>query len=164
VSEEYQKLSLQEFAALGIGHAPQIERLRSEGRWVVETPFSFTGKGPILLYIASDGRQVRFSEGGGLLSYLESQGMDLSMDPVLSKTAFHALKETPGTAVGSGEVFLQSTPERAPQDMWRFLQAIIEVAGLRHSKYKDALVQLARIATTSPQAPTLPELDSGPGV
>lgn len=163
MNEEYQSMSLAELAALGIGHPPQIERLRAGGRWVAQTPFIYAGTGPVVLYIVSDGQRVRFSEGGRLLAFLESQGMDLSTDPVLSKTVFHALKETPGTAVGSGEVFLVSTPEHASQDLWRFLQAVVEVAGLRHSKYKDALVQLARVAGTQPDFMAPPDFDRGPG-
>jgi hypothetical protein len=37
--------------------------------------------------------------------------------------------------------------------MWRFLQLINEVLGLRHCKYKDALLQLSRRGATSPDTP-----------
>ena len=154
-------MSLAELAALGVAHPPQVERLRTGGRWAAQTPFIYAGTGPVVLYIDSDGQRVRLSEGGRLLSFLESQGMELSMDPVLSKTVFHALKETPGTAVGSGEVYLVTTPEHAPQDLWRFLQAVVEIAGLRHSKYKDALVQLARLSRQPLDLEAPPELDPG---
>ena len=87
---------------------------------------------------------MRFSDGGGLMRYLESQGMDLSLDPVIGKTVFHALKETPGCGAASGQVYLESTPDQAGADLWRFLQILVEMIGLRHSKYKDALVQLNR--------------------
>jgi len=144
VSEGSETLSADQFAALSIGHASAVERLRLPGRFVVETGLAYPGKGPLAIQITSDGRTVRFSDGGGLLRYLESQGMDLSMDPVISKTVFHAIKETPGCGASSGQVYMDSTPEQVGVDLWRFLQIVVEVIGIRHSKYKDALVQLAR--------------------
>jgi hypothetical protein len=63
---------------------------------------------------------------------------------VLSKTVFHAVKETEGGIVSGGQVCLDSTVGRVPADLWRFLQLIAEIIGLRHSKYKDALLRLSR--------------------
>jgi hypothetical protein len=144
VTEGFETLSADQFAALSVGHASAVERLRLPGRFAVETAFVYPGKGPLIIQITSDGQTVRFSDGGGLLLYLESQGMELSMDPVISKTVFHALKETPGCGVASGQVYLDSAPDQVGVDLWRFLQIVVEIIGIRHSKYKDALVQLAR--------------------
>lgn len=144
MTDGFETLSADQFAALSIGHASAVERLRLPGRFAVETAFVYPGKGPLIVQITSDGHTVRFSDGGGLLLYLESQGMDLSMDPVISKTVFHALKETPGCTAAGGQVYLDSTPDQAGVDLWRFLQIVVEMIGMRHSKYKDALIQLAR--------------------
>ncbi|MCZ7664031.1 MAG: DUF1828 domain-containing protein [Thermoleophilia bacterium] len=142
--QQFERLPLTEFMSLCLGEPAQIERIRREARLAAETPFTYPGKGPVVVFIMSNSRGVRLSEGGRLLRYLESQGMDLAVDPVLSKTVFHALKETKGAGVGGGEIFLDSDPDRFAEDVWRFLQIILEVVGLRHSKYKDALVQLSR--------------------
>lgn len=150
MTDGFETLSADQFAALSIGHASAVERLRLPGRFVVETAFAYPGKGPVVVQITSDGRTVRFSDGGGLLLYLESQGMDLSMDPVISKTVFHALKETPGCSAESGQIYLDSRPQQVGVDLWRFLQIVVELIGIRHSKYKDALVQLARVGDGHP--------------
>ena len=144
MSDEFQSLSAEELASISLGYPSAVERLRHPARFEAQTGFIYPGKGSVLVYIVSDGATVRFSEGGRLLAYLESQGMDLTIDPVLSKTVFHALKETPGCAAANGEVYLESSPEQAGQDLWRFLQVLLEIIGIRHSKYKDALVQLTR--------------------
>lgn len=146
VTDSFETLSADQFAALLVGHASVVERLRLPGRFVAETALVYPGKGPVTVYITSDGGTVRFSDGGGLMRYLESQGMDLSLDLVVGKTVFHALKETPGCGAAEGEVYLESTPEQAGTDLWRFLQVLVEMVGLRHSKYKDALVQLTRVS------------------
>jgi hypothetical protein len=144
VSEPYQRIQTSELLALATGDPLQVDRLRQSTRIAGASPFEYPSKGPIVLFIRSDGSRVRVSEGGRLLKYLETQGMDLGLDNVLSKTVFHALKDVEGAAAGNGEVFIDTTPDAAPGAIWRFLQLIIEVIGLRHSKYKDALVQLAR--------------------
>lgn len=146
VTDSFETLSADQFAALLVGHASVVERLRLPGRFVAETALVYPGKGPVTVYITSDGGTVRFSDAGGLMRYLESQGMDLSQDLVVGKTVFHALKETPGCGAAEGEVYLESTPEQAGTDLWRFLQVLVEMVGLRHSKYKDALVQLTRVS------------------
>ncbi len=150
MSDEFQNLTSEEMAALGLGHESTVQRLRQPARFLAQTGFMYPGKGPVLVYVTSDGTSVRFSEGGKLLAYLESQGMDLTLDPVLSKTVFHALKETPGCSAANGEIYMDSTPAQAGADYWRFLQALLEVIGLRHSKYKDALVQLSRASDMLP--------------
>lgn len=144
MTDGFETLSADQFAALFIGHASAVERLRLPGRFGVETALVYPGKGPLIIEITSDGQSVRLSDGGGLLLYLESQGMDLSLDPVISKTVFHAIKETPGCSAASGQIYLDSTPDQVGVDLWRFLQILVEMIGMRHSKYKDALVQLAR--------------------
>ena len=63
---------------------------------------------------------------------------------VVSKTVFHAVKEVEGAGAGSGEIYLDSTSDAVTADLWRFLQLVTELIGLRHSKYKDALLQLSR--------------------
>lgn len=87
---------------------------------------------------------VRISDGGDLIKSLDEQGMDLSVDMVLSKTVFHVVKETDGGTVAGGEICLDSTVGKVPADLWRFLQLVAEIIGLRHSKYKDALLRLSR--------------------
>ena len=93
---------------------------------------------------AAASRTVRISDGGDLIKSLDEQGMDLSVDMILSKTVFHAVKETEGGTVTGGQVCLDSTVGRVPTDLWRFLQLVSEIIGLRHSKYKDALLRLSR--------------------
>ncbi|OFV84617.1 MAG: hypothetical protein A2W26_07900 [Acidobacteria bacterium RBG_16_64_8] len=89
-------------------------------------------------------RPVRISDGGGLLKSLEEQGMDLTVDMILSKTVFHAVRQTEGGDIVAGEGCLDSAPDTLAIDLWRFLQLVAEIIGLRHSKYKEALVRLAR--------------------
>jgi hypothetical protein len=144
VAEPYQRIQTAELLALAAGDTAQVERLRRPARIAGASPFEYPGKGPVVVFVRSDGSRVRISEGGRLLKYLETQGMDLGLDNVLSKTVFHALKDIEGAAAGNGEVYIDTTPDQTPSSVWRFLQLIIEVIGLRHSKYKDALVQLAR--------------------
>ncbi|MCL5942608.1 MAG: DUF1828 domain-containing protein [Actinobacteria bacterium] len=145
MAHPFERLSLAEFVAMCLGEAAQVDRLRREARLAAETPFVYPGKGPVVVFIQSNGSRVRLSEGGRLLRYLESQGMDLALDAVLSKTVFHALKETPGAGVGNGEVYLDTDPGRVAGALWGFVQVILEIVGLRHAKYKDALVRLSRV-------------------
>lgn len=142
--EPYQRIQTQELLALAAGDPGLVGRLRGPARVAGASPFEYPEKGPIVVFIRSDGARVRISEGGRLLKFLETQGMDLGLDNVLSKTVFHALKDVEGAAAGNGEVYIDTTPDGAPATIWRFLQLVVEIVGLRHSKYKDALVQLAR--------------------
>lgn len=144
VSTEYERITTEELLALASGAPTQVERLRRPARLAGAAPFEYPLKGPVVVFVTSDGSRVRMSEGGRLLRFLESQGMDLALDTVLSKTVFHALKDIEGAAAGNGEIFLDTTPDAAPAAVWRFFQLVLEVIGLRHAKYKDALVQLAR--------------------
>jgi len=89
-------------------------------------------------------RPVRISDGGDLIKSLDEQGMDLAVDMILSKTVFHAVKETEGGTVAGGQVCLDSAVGKVSADLWRFLQLVAEIIGLRHSKYKDALLRLSR--------------------
>ncbi len=63
---------------------------------------------------------------------------------MLSRTVFHAVREVAGMGMGNGMVYMDTTLDRLAEDLARFVQAVIEIIGLRHSKYKDALVQLSR--------------------
>ena len=93
---------------------------------------------------AAASRAVLISDGGDLIKSLDEQGMDLSVDMILSKTVFHTVKEMKGGSVSGGQVCLDSTVGKVPADLWRFLQLVAEIIGLRHSKYKDALLRLSR--------------------
>ncbi len=141
---EFQRIQTAELLALADGHPAQVDRLRRAARLVGAAPFEYPAQGPILVFLASDGERVRISEGGRALKFLESQGMDLGLDAVLGKTVFHALKDVEGAAAGNGRIYLDTTPEAMRGAIWRFLQMVIEIVGLRHAKYKDALEQLAR--------------------
>lgn len=143
-SEGYQQLSGDEWWRLQSGEPSALVRLRSPARLFALTPFSYPGKGSVLVFLDSDGNSVRLSEGGRLLRYLETQGLDVSVDQVLSRTVFHAVREVPGMAMGNGTLFVDVPVDDIPQLVPRFIQTILEIVGLRHSKYKDALVQLSR--------------------
>lgn len=93
---------------------------------------------------ASTAPMVRISDGGGLIKCLAEQGMELEIDMILSKTVFHAVKEHEGAGIAGGEVYVDTSPEAVGPGFWRFMQIVAEVMGLRHAKYKDALVQLER--------------------
>ena len=123
----------------------------------VQTPFRYPGRRGALVFDLVPGptefpgaRPVRISDGGGLIRSLDDQGLDLSIDMVVSKTVVHAVKEVEGAGVGAGEVYLETTLDAVPTDVWRFLQLIGELMGLRHSKYKDALLQLSRRPEAGP--------------
>jgi len=144
VSHGYEQVTVAQFCELVTGEASWSDRLRTAARWAVATPFFYPGRGRLAVFLVSDGERVRMSEGGHLLRFLESQGMDMSLDVVISKTVFHAVQECPGMAIGAGQVSLDSTPDQLAADLARFVQMVVEIVGLRHSKYKDAIVQLAR--------------------
>jgi hypothetical protein len=142
--EDYQRLTREEFDALNSGDPAQVQRLKTVARLAGPSAFSYPGKGPVIVFFTSDGGRVRLSEGGRLIKYLEGQGMDITMDTVMSKTVYHVVKDVPGAAMGSGEIYLDTTPEAVPNDIPRFLQLVLETIGLRHGKYKDALIKLTR--------------------
>lgn len=138
----------------------------------LETPFRYPGRrGAVVVHLApvltpgpevggaSGARPVRISDGGDLLKSLEEQGMDLAVDMILSKTVFHAVRETAGGDIIGGEVCIESAPDTVAGDLWRFLQLMAEIMGLRHSKYKDAMVRLSR----RQDAPDLSGWDERPG-
>jgi hypothetical protein len=141
---DFERQPLDTYGRLAMGEPACVDRLRRPTRLALPTPYEFPGRNPLVAYLSSDGERVRISEGGDLLRYLESQGMDLGLDAVLSKTVFHAVKETPGARMAAGQICMDSTPERVAADLPRFVQTVIEIVGLRHAKYKEALVRLAR--------------------
>lgn len=156
MTEEFERGSPDDYLLLTAGDAGLLSRLRRPARLAIPTPFVYPNKGPVLLFLRSDGAAVRLSEGGRLLRYLEGQGMELAADVVISKTVFHALQETPGAAIGNGEVSLVTTVDDVTKDAPRFLQVLLELVGLRHSKYKDAIVQLSRVGDVSVPRPSTP--------
>lgn len=79
--------------------------------------------------------------------------MDTRVDQILSKTVFHGLAEVEGAGIAQGEVYVNTVGPRLATDIWRFLQMLAELNGLRHSKYKDALLRLSR-KQDSPDMPT----------
>ncbi|MCE5255050.1 MAG: hypothetical protein LLG45_12755 [Actinomycetia bacterium] len=149
---EPRDLSYSELLALLAGDVDLRLLLTAGERFRVETPFFYPGRHePVVAYLApapQSGRppikSVRISDGGGLIEYLADQGMDLEVDMVLSKTVFHAVRQVEGAGIAGGQVYLDSTPDKVGTGLWRFLQLVIEVTGLRHAKYKDALLQLER--------------------
>jgi hypothetical protein len=154
---ETKDLDYVEFKGLMAGDQRLLTRLARGERMRATTPFHYPGRrGPVIVYLVPDPeghsgqRRVRISDGGDLIRSLDQQGLDLSVDMVVSKTLFHAVKEVEGASVGAGELYLDSTPEDVPADLWRFLQLMSELLGLRHSKYKDALTNLARHSETDP--------------
>jgi hypothetical protein len=157
------ELSYKEFVGLIGGDSQLRARLASGERLRAHTPFLYPGRRGAILVDLNPGpdvdpapggvsapRPVRISDAGGLIKSLDEQGIDLAVDMVLSKTVFHAVKQVEGAGVGSGEVYLDSSLDAVPADVWRFLQMLIEIIGLRHSKYKDALLQLSRRAEKAP--------------
>ena len=149
--EGMRDVGIAEFAGLAAGDPRLLARLANGERICAVTPFWYPGRrGPVVIHLvpeASDSAnpwRVTISDGGGLIKSLDEQGLDLAVDPIVSKTVFHAVKEVEGALVGSGELLLESSVDDLPADLWRFLQLIAELLGLRHSKYKDALVQLSR--------------------
>lgn len=149
--EETTDLGYVDFVRLVASEQQLRDRLAAGERLRVETPFRYPGRrGAVVVElvpgpaVVSGPRPVRLTDGGVLIKSLDEQGLDLSIDMVVSKTVFHVVKEVEGAGVGSGEVYLDSTSDTVTSDLWRFLQLVTELIGLRHSKYKDALVQLSR--------------------
>jgi hypothetical protein len=87
---------------------------------------------------------LRISDGGLLVKTLASQGMELEVDMIMSKTVFHAVRQQPGAGLKGSEVYIDTSADTVHLDLWRFLQLIAEVIGLQHGKYKDALIQLEK--------------------
>ncbi len=157
MTEGITEIGTAEFASLAAGDRRLLERLAGGERIRAVTPFRYPGRrGPLVLHLipvapdAPGPRRILISDGGGLIKSLDEQGLDLSVDMILSKTVFHALKEVEGARVGSGQLFLDSTVDGLPADLWRFLQLIAELVGLRHSKYKDALLHMSRRSERAP--------------
>jgi hypothetical protein len=144
MADDYEHLSREEFELLAGGDPAQVQRLKVPARVAGPSAFSYPAKGPVVVFFTSDGKRVRVSEGGRLLKFLENQGMDLTTDMIVSKTVYHVVKDVPGAAMGAGEIYLETTPDAVPQDIPRFLQLVLETIGLRHVKYKDALIKLSR--------------------
>jgi hypothetical protein len=147
-----------DFFSLAAGDQQLRDRLTRGERLRVQSPFRYPGRrGPIVLDLipwpdteAFGPVPVRISDGGGLIRSLDEQGLDLSIDMIVSKTVVHAVKEVEGGGIGSGEVYLDSTSDSVAVDIWRLLQLICELLGLRHSKYKDALLQLSKRPEAGP--------------
>lgn len=141
---DYRTLTALEWWELEMGQAAALDQLRRPVRLAAATGFAYPGKAPLVVFLDSDGSRLRLSEGGELLKYLESQGLDLALDQILGRTVFHAVREVEGMGMGNGTLFLDGAIEDLPQNAPRFIQMLLEIVGLRHAKYKDALVQLSR--------------------
>ncbi|NLT36241.1 MAG: DUF1828 domain-containing protein [Gaiellales bacterium] len=143
-TEGYRRLTEAGWCALQTGQSEALNWLRRPERLAADTGFVYPSKGPVILFMDSDGGLVRLSEGGRLLKYLETQGLDLSLDQILSRTVFHAVREVEGMAMGNGMLYLDGSVDELPANARRFVQLVLEIVGLRHAKYKDALVHLSR--------------------
>lgn len=157
MAEGMTDIGVAEFTGLAAGDRCLLDRLERGERLCAATPFRYPGRrGPVVVHLipvvseVSGPRRVLMSDGGALIRSLDEQGLDLSVDMIVSKTVFHAVRETEGARIGSGELYLDSTVEDLARDLWRFLQLLAELIGLRHSKYKDALVQLSRRGERAP--------------
>jgi hypothetical protein len=157
VTDTTRDIDIVDFANLVAGDRRLWDRLEKGARVSAVTPFRYPGRrGWVVLHVTPvvsevDGpRRVLITDGGGLIRCLEEQGLDLSVDMIISKTVFHAIKDIDGAFVNSGEVCLASTSDSLASDLWRFLQLLTELIGLRHAKYKEALVQLSRRGDKSP--------------
>jgi hypothetical protein len=155
--EGFTALDVAGFNDLVAGDQRLLARLVRGERLRATTPFRYPGRrGPVVveltpgLAVVSGPRRVHISDGGGLIKSLEEQGLDLSVDMVVSKTVLHAVKEVEGARLGSGELSIDSTSDDLSADLWRFLQLTMELLGLRHSKYKDALLNLSRRSGSAP--------------
>ncbi len=155
----FDQASPAEALALLAGDKRLIARLGAGKPVRVPTPLRYPGRrGNIVLYLtprASSGpvanagaepanRAVRISDGGDLIRALDEQGLDLETDLILSKTVYHAIQEVPGAGIGGGQVYLDSNTSNLAPDLWRFMQLVTEIIGLRHGKYKEALLQLSK--------------------
>jgi hypothetical protein len=150
-------IDIVDFASLVAGDRRLWERLEKGARVSAVTPFRYPGRrGWVVLHVtpvvseAGGPRRVLITDGGALIRSLDEQGLDLAVDMIVSKTVFHAVKDVEGAFVNSGEICLASTAETLAADLWRLLQLVAELGGLRHAKYKDALVQLSRRGERAP--------------
>lgn len=151
------EVGVAEFAQLMSGDSRLMQRLALGERLCVATPFRYPGhRGAVAAYLTPcpvtppDPQRVIISDGGGLIKSLDEQGLDLAVDIIVSKTVFHAVKDVAGANIGSGELYIDSTVNDLPADLWRFLQLMTELVGLRHSKYKDALQHMSRRGDREP--------------
>lgn len=152
---DFETLSSEDYAALLMGREQALGMMRAGARVALKTPFSYPSRGELTLFLTSNGERVRISEGGQLLRFLEGQGMDLSLDEIISRTVFNAIKHT-GAKMGQGQIYLEVGAEELPQALGAFTQALLEVVGLRHCKYKDALVKLNRASEGPAEDSALP--------
>lgn len=150
-------IDIVDFASLVAGDRRPWERLEKGARVIAVTPFRYPGRGGwVVLHVSpvvsevNGPRRVLITDAGGIIKSLDEQGLDLTVDMIVSKTVFHAVREVEGAFVNSGEVCLTSSAETLAADLWRFLQLVAELNGLRHSKYKDALVHLSRRGERAP--------------
>ncbi len=156
-----QVLSHKGLLALFANDAALRQRLLDGQRLQAKTPFMYPGRlGPVVFDIAlapetqlepsavvtaqPATRLVRISDGGTLLKSLAEQGMELEVDMILSKTVFHALKQYEGAGIANNELYVDTPPDQVGEGLWRLLQMVAELLGLRHAKYKDALIQFER--------------------
>lgn len=146
-----QQLTPSQALALLAGDRELCARLAAGHQLLVPTPFNYPGRrGTVTLHLlpgeptVSGARPVRISDGGELIRVLDEQGLDLETDLILSKTVFHAVQEIPRAGLGGGQIYLDSNTADLPRALWRFLQLLAEILGLRHAKYKDALLQLSK--------------------
>jgi hypothetical protein len=147
MTTESHDLSYQELLALLADDPGLLARLMGGERLRVVTPFSYPGRlGPVVVHLGlvPEAQKVRLSDDGDLVKCLAEQGMELEIDMILSRTVFHAVREVEGTGISGGHVYLDTKVEGVGAGLWRFLQMVAEVLGLRHAKYKDALTQLER--------------------
>jgi hypothetical protein len=157
MEEEVTDISTAEFAELMAGDRRLLDELSQGQRICAVTPFRYPGRrGQVMAYLASsppkagEPQRVIISDGGGLIKSLDEQGFDLAVDMIVSKTVFHAVKDVKGANIGSGELYIESNMADLPADLWRYLQLMAELVGLRHSKYKDALLQMSRHSERQP--------------
>jgi hypothetical protein len=139
-----------EFAELMAGDRRLLDRLAQGERLCAMTPFRYPGiHGHVVAFLTpyppvpGEPRRVVISDGGGLVRSLDEQGLDLAVDMIISKTVFHAVKDVKGANMGSAGLCIDSDLAQLPADLWRFLQLTAELVGLRHSKYKDALLKMS---------------------
>jgi len=149
------RVSHEDFLALLAGQAQALAPVLAGEEVEIATPFQYPARGgPVTLYLQlAPGPQggpapsvpiVRISDGGKLLKSLAQQGMEVEIDMILSRTVFHAVGQVEGASIKGGQVYLDATADAVPAAIWKFLQLVAEITGLRHSKYKDALIQFER--------------------
>lgn len=153
MTAEPHDLSYLELLALLAGDAGLQARLKVGEQLRATTPFLYPGRrGPMIVHLAlapgadlrSAAPLIRISDGGELIKSLADQGMDIEVDMILSKTLFHAVNQVEGAGITGGQVHVDRPANEIGPGVWLLLQILAEVMGLRHAKYKDALVQLER--------------------